>query len=313
MRPLALGLVIGTLWAAGCTTEDEEVEVLGKGDGWSSGFLGTYPVTTPISIRDIAAVEAVGPALIELRAAGSSPGTAILNAIEVGDLGLLSTVVRSLSSDLRARLAQRIDVLLDPVKYDIVALARNLEELVARVDIDSDIRIFERGRITGITKEAHQIKRLTFTLNSTRVAVTVPNVIDEGHGYISREGAASLDDVDLVLPLGAMVLAVANTAVFPRFNTTSLAATLEKLIPCDRVGAEINAYTSIIDGTAKCHEALQSLENKIRSALMVEIEVRDGKASIRDGVLTNGSWNWTLEFESFELELPLTFEARARD
>lgn len=31
--------------------------------------------------------------------------------------------------------------------------------------------------------------------------------------------------------------------------------------------------------------------------------------TISDGVLINGSWNWTLKVANYQLELPLSFEA----
>lgn len=314
-RTLALA-VSATALFAGCLEvgpeEEEEVEVLGKGDGASSGFLGNYAVTTPIQLNDVAGVPALGAALVHLKGARQNPGEAVLRAIESQDFGLISTVIRNLSTSLRSSLVARINPILDPVKGQIADLAGQLEQLVARVEIHSDILISERGRILGITKERHTISSVVFTLNGRTIPLAVRNVFDDGHGHISSDGDASLDDVDMDLPLGPLLLDAAGPYVFPAFGTTDLTGTLNKLIDCDRIGAEIAQIVSFVDATTRCREALASVTDKVNTSLIMEIEVRDGVGLIQNGTLSDGSWTWNLKLGGLELELPLSFEARRR-
>ncbi len=313
MRNLALALSVGVLalTASGCADEEgqEEVETEGKGD--RSGFLGTYPVSTVIDIPDVAGLDKFGPALVELRAAGGNPGEAFLNAVAAEDLGLLSTVVANLPADVRATIVAKLNIVLEPVKHDIVALAAYLERLVAQVEIDSEIRIYERGRWTGITSEEHVITQVAFRVDDYQVEIDV-EASDSGHGRISSSGEASLDDVDLELSLGSMLLDVAEEFVLPKFGATNLTELLLRLIDCEAVGREIANYVPFVDGAMRCREGLASLEQKVETALMMKIEVRDGYGYIApgSGKITNGSWRWEMDIAGYELDLTLPFQSR---
>lgn len=313
---LSATVLSATVLSAGCVEgaveEEEDVEVLGKGDGASSGYLGTYEVMTPIRINDIANVPALGPALIHLRGARQNPGEAILRAIESQDLGLLSTVIRNLSTSYRASIVARINPILFPVKDQIADFAAQMEQLVANIEIHSEILISERGRILGITKERHSLSSVVFNLNGRSIAVDVRGVSEDGHGRISSRGEASLDDVDLDLPLGPLLLDAAGPYVFPRFGTTDLNSTLHKFIDCDRIGAEISQVISFIDAAARCRDALVKITEKVNTTMVMEIAVRNGRGTMQNGTLSNGSWTWTLKLGGVELELPLSFTARRR-
>jgi hypothetical protein len=311
-----LPLILTSALMTGCTTEvageDEEVETLGKGDGNSSGFLGHYPVTTPIRINEIVDVPALGPALIALRGARTNPGEAVMRAIESQDFGLISTVIRGLPASTRTSIVNRINPILDPVKSQISDLAAQLEQLVASVEIHSDVMIYERGRILGITKERHTFDSVVFNLNGRSITIDVSGVFDEGHGSISSSGEAYFDDVDLDLPVGTLLLKAAGPYIWPRFGATDLTSTLKKLIDCDRIGYEISQVISFVDATTRCHEALASVDDKVKDAMIMEIEVRDAAGTIQNGT-ASGTWTWTMKLGGVELELPLRFEARRRD
>ncbi len=310
-----LAVLSATALFAGCVgtevdEEDDEVEVLGKSDGASSGFLGNYAVTSPFRLNDIAVVPALGPALVHLRSARQNPGEAVVRAIESQDLGLLSTAIRNLPTSYRTAIVDRLNPILFPVKDQIADLAGQLEQLVVGFEIHSDLLIYERSRILGITKERHSLDSIVFSLNGRSIAVDIQGVAEEGHGRISSKGEASLDDVDFDLSLGRLLLDAAGPYVFPRFGTTDLHSTLTKLIDCDRIGAEIAQVISFVDAAGRCREALASLNEKVQTGLVLEIAVRNGRGTIQNGTLSNGSWNWTLKLGSVELELPLRFEAR---
>ncbi len=313
---LALVVASAALLFAGCTMgeemENEDVEVLGKGDGASSGYLGNYEVTTPIRFTDIRGVPALGSALVHLRGARQNPAEAVLRAIESQDFGLLSTAIRSMPMSLRTSLVNRLNPALTPVKDQIADLAAQLEQLVVGFEVHSNILISERGRILGITKERHSLESVVFNLNGRSYAVDISNVFEDGHGSITSHGAANLDDVDLELPLGPLLLDVAGPYIFPRFGTTDLTSTLNKLIDCNVLGAEVERVISFVDGPARCRAALASITEQVNTKLVMEIEVRDGAGTIQSGTLSDGSWTWTLKLGGVELELPLTFEARRR-
>jgi len=313
---LGLAVATSTLLFAGCAAEieeqDDDVEVLGKGDGASSGFLGNYAVTTPLRFTDIRGFPALGPALVHLRGARQNPGEAVLRAIESQDLGLLSSAIRNMSTSLRTSLVNRLNPVLTPVKDQIADLAAELEQLVVGFEVHSNILISERSRILGITKERHSLESVVFNLNGRSIAVDVSNVFETGHGSITSRGEANLDDVDLDLPLGPLLLDVAGPYVFPHFGTTDLTSTLNKLIDCDFLGAEIERVISFVDGPGRCRAALASVTEQVNTKLILEIEVRDGAGKIQNGTLSDGTWTWTLKMGGLELELPLTFESRRR-
>ncbi len=312
-----LGLVLSSAVVFGCATEagDDDTEVLGKGDS-ASGFLGTYAVTTPVEIgQAVAGLPALGPSLTQLKAAESGPGEALLQAIIAADVGQLSRLLGLLPSDQRARLVAELDLILGPAKHQIAALATDLSQLVQAFEIRSEVRLLERTRGLGITKEEHQITSVVFKVNGASSEAAPTDLIDDGHGRVTSGGELSLDDVDFELPLGPLALQVAPTLVYQRLGASDLEGALNKVIDCGRIGERISSIVSFVDAAPKCRETLNKLATKITTALQEQeepfkISVRNGKGTITDGVLTNGSWTWILEVGGFKKELALQFESR---
>jgi hypothetical protein len=313
MRTLALALTVSTLALGACTDGEPIMEDETHGD--VGDVVGSYAAVTPIELQQaVANLPALGPVLVELRTVNENAGEAVLDALQAADVGSLSTLLKTLPSGLRADLVTRANVFLDPVKGEIAMLAGQLEELVSKVEIHSEIQIKSRQKVTGITDEVHQIRRVVFTAGGKQASVDVADLIDEGHGRISGDGKASLDSAAFSLAVGPLAMKAAAEVVFPQFGATDLNGALNEVIDCDQLGTAIEQVVSFVDAKAKCREALTNLSAKITMAAQeakdeLSIEIGDASGTISNGAIA-GTWTWSIKLGGFEKELPLKFQAR---
>lgn len=315
MRKLAFLLSAAILAStSGCTETEIMEDDESKND--EADVLGAYAVVTPIELgQAVGNLPALGPALVELRTADANPGEAVLDALQAADVGRMSTLLKAMPSALRADLVTRANVFLDPVKGDIVRFAGQLEQIVQVVQIHSEIRITDRKKITGITDEEHTIRKVEFTLDGKSAAIDVANVTDAGHGRVSSDGEADLNDVELAISIGPLAIEAANRLVFPQFGATDLNGALASLIDCQQLGGAIEDVVSFVDAEGACRDALSSLAAKVSTATAeakdeLTIAITDATGTIKNGAIADGAWTWNVELGSFQKELMLKFQAK---
>jgi hypothetical protein len=308
MQKLALTLIAFTVAFVGCAADESAAPDETQGD--QADVIGTYSAVTPVEFgQALLDLPTLAPVLAELRTANENPGEAVLDAIAAADVGALSTLFDSLPAGVRTELISRLNVVLDPAKGDIATFATTLEKLIVAFEIHNEIRILKRQSVTGITDEEHQLRKLVFLPGDNAVAIDIADAIDSGHGRISSDGDASLDDSDFQLPLGPLVSQAAAKAVFPLVGATDLAGALNALIDCDALGGAVEQAVTFVDARARCREALASLAARATMELeqgsaAVVIEVSDAQGKIGNGAITGGTWTWNFAGAK-ELTLPL--------